>query len=633
MMKHKIITSLFVAISIGFIPTIGIAGFHHTYQPRYEIASDTAILSNPVDVRFIKRKLSKSNPKLILTPEILKRLKQKVKTDPVVKNMYAAFQLNAAQIMQKPLLEHIKKGKRLLGVSREMLYRMNILGLLYAVDEDKNILERINQEVVQVCSFKDWNPTHFLDVGEMSLAVAIALDWTKGDLPKSTIQLAKNALIELGLKPSYSKNRWWINVTNNWNQVCNTGMIAASIATADVDPDLAAKTISRALNGMPNALKEYAPDGVYPEGSTYWVYGTSFTAIASSMMQTAFGTDFGLSAYQPLLKSADFRLLSIAPSGWYYNFSDCGSKRGSNGDLTLVWFADQTGDKTYFERDRFLRDPQKMGKLSRLAGAGLVWISEFKPTVESQLPLNWKGGGDNPVVFFRGGDEDPHHYYFGAKGGQANHSHGNMDAGSFVFELNGVRWVVDPGSQDYYEVEKTGFDLWGSCQTCDRWTLLTKNNFGHSTVTINEQYFNVEAYVPITSFHQGKQPEASMDMTKLYNGAVKQWTRTFSKPDDQSLVITDQFKPADSTRSIRWQLVTQAAVTFTKDGLLLQQDGKQLRMQIIAPEGISASVTALNPPPLAIDKKMTNLKRIDLNIPAWTVKGDKGTIKIKLSAE
>ena len=34
--------------------------------------------------------------------------------------------------------------------------------------------------------------------------------------------------------------------------------------------------------------------------------------------------------------------------------------------------------------------------------------------------------------------------------------HGNMDAGTFVFELNGVRWVVDPGNQSYYPLNKIG---------------------------------------------------------------------------------------------------------------------------------------------------------------------------------
>jgi hypothetical protein len=274
-----------------------------------------------------------------------------------------------------------------------------------------------------------------------------------------------------------------------------------------------------------------------------------------------------------------------------------------------------------------------MGKLPRFAGAGIIWVSEFKGKNESQLPLVWKGEGDNPVVFFRGGKDDPHHYYFGAKGGQANHSHGNMDAGSFIFELNGVRWVVDPGTQSYYDVEKTGFDLWGMCQNCDRWKLLTKNNLGHSTITVNNNFFNVNGFVPVIDFKKGSRPEISFDMTKLYDGDIKKLTRKFTKPNDQSLLIEDHFEITDSTKMITWQLITQADAEVVKNGVVLHQDGKQLNIDVLTPSGITASIIALDPPPLKIDKRMDNLKRIELRIPAWTVKNGKGTIKVKLSGD
>lgn len=367
---------------------------------------DSPVIKNPMSVSFLKKHLRKGAPRLILTSAIERQLRKELKTDPVVQNMYKAIKLNAEKIMKEPLLEHKKTGKRLLAVSREMLYRMNVLGIIYAVEQDPVVLARINKEVVDVCNFKDWNPSHFLDVAEMSMAVAIAIDWTAGDLPESTMRLAKTALIEKGIKPSYGKGMGWINGTNNWNQVCNGGMIAASIAIAGENPALAAQTISRSLDGMKYALKQYAPDGVYPEGSTYWNYGTTFSALTSSMLESALGTDFGLSEYHPLMESAVFRLLSVAPSGRYYNFSDCGDKRSENGDLTLAWFAAKTGNKNYFEKQRFLRKPQEIGELARYAGAGLIWISQFESRKASelhdpQLPLIWKGEGPTPVVFFQ----------------------------------------------------------------------------------------------------------------------------------------------------------------------------------------------------------------------------------------
>ena len=383
--------------------------------------------------------------------------------------------------------------------------------------------------MLAVCDFSDWNPSHYLDVAEMAMAVAIAVDWAGSDLPEPTVERAKNALIEKGIKPSYDEdgNTGWVTGTNNWNQVCHGGMIAASIAIAEQDPELAAKTISRALEGMPHALQEYGPDGVYPEGSTYWSYGTSFSVMTASMLTSAFGTDFGLADYPAFKESADFRLLSIAPSGWYYNFADCGDQRSENGDLTLAWFAAQTGNDIYFEKERFLQDPADMGELARFAGAGLVWLAQFEEQKDEELPLAWMGEGANPIVIFRG--DSTRQYYFGGKGGRGTVNHGNMDAGSFVFELDSVRWVVDPGNQDYNTLEQTGFNLWGRCQDCERWTLLTKNNYGHSTLTVNDSLHIVDGFASIADFQDGPQPEATIDMTAVFGDKLERASRRFVK--------------------------------------------------------------------------------------------------------
>jgi len=255
------------------------------------LAEDPPALENPMSISYLQKNLSRQSPRLILTPRLERQLRKKVKSDAMVGNVYQAFVLNADEIMQKDLLERIQIGRRLLSVSREMLYRMNVLSMVYLVDEDEQVLERINDELLAVCNFSDWNPSHYLDVAEMSLAVALAIDWVGDDLPETTVGLAKETLIQKGIMPSYNEsgNVGWIDGNNNWNQVCHAGMIAAAIVTADVDPELSSRTLSRALEGIPHALAEYGPDGVYPEGSTYWSYGTSFTAMTSSMLNTAFG--------------------------------------------------------------------------------------------------------------------------------------------------------------------------------------------------------------------------------------------------------------------------------------------------------------------------------------------------------
>jgi hypothetical protein len=603
--------------------------FDRTEHP----TSDPPKLENPMTVSYLKSKLRKTSPKLVLTPALERQVKQKIKRDPMVANYYKGIKLNAEKILSEPELERVMIGRRLLSTSREMLYRINMLGIAYRLEKDKRFLDKINREVLAVCRFSDWNPSHYLDVAEMATAVALAIDWVGGDLPKTTVDLAKTALIEKGINPSWEGRHGWINGTNNWNQVCNGGMIAASIMIADRDPELAAKTISRALDGIPHAMEEYGPDGVYPEGSTYWGYGTAFSVLTSAILESAFGTDFGIANYPAFKESAAFRYLSVAPSGWYYNFADCGDKHGPAGDIVLAWFGTKTGNPLYIEKENFSQSPTSMGKLNRIGGAGLVWLAQFEPTREASLPLAWKGDGSNPIVIFRGKQQGPNAYYFGGKGGRATISHGNMDAGSFIWELNGVRWVIDPGNQPYNELEITGFNLWGNCQECERWTLLTKNNFGHSTLTVNDALHINNGFASLEEFNDGSQPQATFDLTPVFGDNLKKAHRRFVKPDDKSIIIEDHIEKNENTTSITWQLLTQADVEIVPGGAILKQDGKSVKLENLSHPQLLVSVISLDPAPLELDRQMEGLKRLEIRIPAWTLAGGAEEIRVKLSGQ
>ncbi len=629
-MKSKISVLLSLLCLVFFIPVLVYANQNTALDEK-----GPQKLENPMSVQYLKSKLLKSQPRMVLNSAIEKNLLGKLKIDPVVQNLYKSIQVSAERIQKKPLLVRKLEGRRLLGVSREMLLRVNMLGMVYRIEKSPVILKRINEEVIAVCNFQDWNPSHFLDVAEMSMAVSLALDWTAGKLPKSTIELAKTSLIEKGIKPSYNEkgNTGWIKGTNNWNQVCNGGMIAASIAIAEKDPELAAKTISRSLNGMPYALQEYAPDGVYPEGSTYWGYGTSFSVVTAAILESAFGTDFGIAEYPAFKKSAVFRVLMNTPSTWYFNYADCGDKRSEGGDVTLAWFATKTGNKAFFEKERFLIPNLELGELSRISGAALVWISQYKEKTGETVPRAWKGDGPNPIVIFQGPENDKRGYYFGGKGGKGTTSHGNMDAGSFIFELDGVRWSIDPGNQSYNEIEQTGFDLWGNCQECQRWTLLSKNNYGHSTITVNNALFVNNGFVPLKEFKDGNNPEATFDLTASYGENLKKATRKFLKEDNRSILIEDQFTVTKSTQSIVWQMMTTAEVEIVKGGAILRQNGKELKLENLAHPELTLSVISLDPPPFYLDRKIDGLKRIEIRLPAYLIKNADGTFKVKLSGK
>ncbi len=135
-------------------------------------------LQNPITVSWLKKNLQKQSPRLVLNKEIEKNLKEKLKSDPIVQNIYKAIKYNAEEVLKKNLItldipENPTSQKNQLGISRDFLFRVNMLAMVYRIEKDKRMLKRLNDEVIAACNFPTWNPKHFLDVGEMSLAIAL----------------------------------------------------------------------------------------------------------------------------------------------------------------------------------------------------------------------------------------------------------------------------------------------------------------------------------------------------------------------------------------------------------------------------------------------------------------------------
>lgn len=82
----------------------------------------------------------------------------------------------AAMFFQEPV-ECILEGKRLLGVSRMAFKRIFYLSYAYRMTNDERYAQRAEREMLAVSHFSDWNPSHFLDVGEMVMALSIGYDW------------------------------------------------------------------------------------------------------------------------------------------------------------------------------------------------------------------------------------------------------------------------------------------------------------------------------------------------------------------------------------------------------------------------------------------------------------------------
>ncbi|MGW8314116.1 MAG: glucuronyl esterase domain-containing protein [Bacteroidales bacterium] len=598
---------------------------------------------NPVSEEWLREHLAPS-PRLVLTTELETTLRRKIQEGDKLTNLgYNALLHEARSILEMEPLTYHKQGRRLLGVSREALRRMTTLALAYRLESDPAFLSRLEEELESVCGFGDWNPSHFLDVAEMAAGVALAIDWTGEWLSPETLTVARQALVEKALEPAVgdTANTWWVTVHHNWNLVCHGGVSLAAIAVFEEAPELAARVLHQAVEYTPLGLTPYAPSGVYPEGPSYWFYATSYITLAIQAYETSLGTDFGFTAAPGFLRSAMFSRLLAGPSGEYYNYFDASLEGFESPEHfgLLCWFADRTGEGVDLQRYRDvlggITGEGRERELPRLFPVYFLYTAALDAGLSppSVLPDTWVGWGEEPVAVLRETGNGTSGFYLAAKGGRAADNHGNMDAGSFIFELNGVRWSVDPGNQSYFQLEQImGQGLWETDQDSPRWSLLTKNNLGHSTLTINDRPYLVEGRATLLEFDNSNGPaRVTFDLTPVFGTPAGQVKRSFVRLSDHLLIIRDDVEFSPETNEITWQMITTAEVMIRNKTVYLRQDGKQLALYLNTREPAEIRSVSLDPPPLPYDKRIPGLKRIEMTWDREAFNGPSATIEVELN--
>ena len=523
------------------------------------------------------------HPRILLCKGAEKALKKQAKL-PVWNGLYESILQACDTMLGLPVNERVVVGRRLLATSRENLRRILFLGFAYRMTGEKRYSDRAEAEMLKAASFSDWNPSHFLDVAEMTAALAIGYDWLYPKLSETSRRTIRTAILEKGLKPSFGKEHDAIlNAPTNWNQVCHCGMAYGALAVAETEPDLARRTIERAVEKVRIPMRHYAPDGAYPEGYAYWEYGTSFNVLLISAMENAFGTDFGLCDAPGFLESGKFMLHMVTPQLRSFCYSDCSTDAGLL--PALFWFYRKTGDASILCNQGWLlqADSRKNHLQDRLLPLLFVWgqgASLDKPTVPETL--SWKGGGDNPVFLMRSGWNDPDALYVGVKMGTPGASHAHMDVGSFIFEADGVRWAIDMGGEDYDRLEKRGVDLWNGAQGSQRWEVFRYNNKAHNTLTFNDKPQSIKGKVQIKDWRDSARLRyVAMDLTPVYEGQVRYAERAVAMVDDSYAVIEDRVEPGLYYTRMRWTLVTEATPRILSDSvLLLEKEGKRCYVRI-----------------------------------------------------
>ena len=552
-------------------------------------------------------KLNHVHPRLLASMADFQIVKQRIKDDPSLHAQYERLRRSAERILtEAPSQYVIPDGLRLLSTSRRVLKRVYTLSFVYRMDGDRRLADRAWQELQAAANFPDWNPRHFLDTAEMTHAFAIGYDWLYDAWTPEQRKVIRTAIFEKGLTPgleayrSASHDGWWVRVDHNWNQVCNGGLGMGALAIGDEMPAVAGEILHSGLESLPRAMRQFAPDGAWKEGPGYWGYATEYNTVFLSALQSALGTDYGLSSMPGFSKTGEFPIDMTGPTGHSFNYADGGA--GAAGGSQLFWMAHEFHQPQYaaYEARHAEKSPD---------AAGLLWeaLWDDPPAHAAPAPLS-RYYRDAEVVTMRTAWDDPNAVFVAFKGGDNHANHSHLDLGSFVMDALGQRWVEDLGAENYNLPAYFG-KL--------RWTYYRTRAEGHNTLVIDpgpgpDQITTATAKV-IRFERRPDKTFGIVDLTGAYAGHADKVERGIALLQNGQVIVQDEISPSNPVdgnqpADIWWFLHTAADVKISENGSVatLSEGGQQLQVRLLSPAGAAFTVMDARPLPTSPDPEGQN---------------------------
>lgn len=563
--------------------------------------------SNEVIERFKTTNTTKVHPRLFIKKDEVTSFRQRA-TEDIQLAKWKTDILTQANVYlnANTLVYGVTDGIRMLTTSREAQSRIWTLSMAYLLTNEDVYAEGAISEMLNVSdqnNFPDWHPYHFLDAAEMAAGVALGYDWCYNYMIEEERNIIRDALVRNALSevmrdysfdPSRSRSWFWNGpggaYPQNWVAVCNGSMALAAMAIGDESEELEllmGQVISMGFTHTKDLMALFNSDGAYIEGVTYWEYAMKFLGLYSRGMQTVLGTDFGISKAPGLSQSAYYYICNSGPRGSFNLNSSAVTAGGTAPEL--LWLADEMGNLSL--ADYKLRRGE--GKNSRGTVRDMLYYTTAMNNENFTLPLDYYFRNFE-IAEMRTGFSSLD-MYAALHGGErmGNHS-SHLDSGSFVLDMNGVRWALDFGTvvENYYS----------SSDMYNRYKMRAE---GHNTLVLNPDAGldqNQYSRSVIEKFEYNAQRSMAItDLTEAYafRGAENVLRGILMDKADKSVILQDKIKMRENSE-IYWFMHTEANIQISEDGkeAALIKEGKTLYAQIIS-DSTEPMFTKMEAVPLA----------------------------------
>jgi len=304
---------------------------------------------------------------------------------------------------------------------------------------------------------------------------------------------------------------WYTNV-NNWNAVCNAGLVAVALYL-ETDPMVQARVINKAMSCQPVYLSGFDADGCTSEGVGYWAYGFGLYTMMSHMIETR--TEGKVNLLDSETWGANFKGicqfpvdLELAPTK-FVNFSDADEDEILPSGV-CCYLGRKLGIPTLDDAGRRYLHLGQYGWHIRphCSLRDLFWAEPDLSGATPKAPTAWYEGYQWLIS-----RHEAAHLVLAAKGGHNEEMHNHNDVGQFNVVYNGESVILDLGRQHYTK------DFFGP----KRFTFLECGSHGHNVPVVNGQVQpfgrTYEAKVLSTAF-TAEADALELDLTGAYPAAA-----------------------------------------------------------------------------------------------------------------
>ena len=204
------------------------------------------------------------HPRLLLHAGEEEQILQAIATQKIMAEADSAILSFCNETLPLPPHQRRMAGFRLERMQLP-LTRIFFLSYAYRVHGDRRYAERAIEEMMGVAAFEDWNPGHFLDVAEITMGMAIGYDWLYDLLTVEQRRIVAEAIKKHSFEAAKDETKaWFYTAFQNWNQVCNAGLVFGAIALWDEHNIDSYRIMVKCFGSNYLVLRDgYSKDGAY----------------------------------------------------------------------------------------------------------------------------------------------------------------------------------------------------------------------------------------------------------------------------------------------------------------------------------------------------------------------------------